>query len=87
MLEKLIDLLKVTSTEHHKAFIEVNGEDKDWPTWYAEYMFKNLWFSENFSKLNIDSLAILLKNADIEHIKTSSRDWEKAYAEKICATI
>lgn len=35
---KLIDLFAETGHAHHQAFIETDGADPDWPTWYAEHL-------------------------------------------------
>ena len=36
----LADLLAETGQRHHEAFVEVGGEDPEWPMWYAEYMLE-----------------------------------------------
>jgi len=35
---QLIHLLHETGTAHHRAYLAANGEDADWPLWYAEYI-------------------------------------------------
>jgi hypothetical protein len=40
--QKLIDLFRETGEAHHKAFIESDGADPDWPIWYAGYLCKRL---------------------------------------------
>lgn len=39
---ELIDLFKDTGRAHHQAFIETDGDDPDWPIWYAEYLQEDL---------------------------------------------
>src|SRR5215467_1473136 len=34
----LIDLLHETGLAHHRAYFATNGDDPDWPLWYAESM-------------------------------------------------
>ena len=36
--EQLADLLIETGKAHHEAFIETDGEDPEWPSWYARYL-------------------------------------------------
>ena len=31
-------LLAAAGPAHHQAFIETDGEDPEWPLWYAEYL-------------------------------------------------
>jgi len=40
--EQLEDLFRKTEAEHHKAFIKTDGEDPDWPLWYADYLKEKL---------------------------------------------
>ena len=34
--EQIIALFREAGPAHHKAYIETNGADPDWPMWYAE---------------------------------------------------
>jgi hypothetical protein len=38
----LIALFKETGPAHHRAYIEVDGYDPEWPIWYANYMQERL---------------------------------------------
>ncbi len=42
IVEKLAALFRETGAAHHRAFQETNGEDPDWPLWYAEYLVDRL---------------------------------------------
>ena len=33
---QIVDLLADTGAAHHEAFVASNGEDPEWPIWYAE---------------------------------------------------
>jgi len=35
---QLIDLLRETGSAHHRAYFATNGDDADWPLWYAEHI-------------------------------------------------
>ena len=35
-------LLTAAGPAHHQAFIETDGEDPEWPLWYAEYLQEGL---------------------------------------------
>ena len=39
---QLIALLHETGSAHHRAYFATNGDDPDWPLWYAETMQKDL---------------------------------------------
>ena len=34
----LLELLEAAGPAHHQAFIATDGEDPEWPLWYAEYL-------------------------------------------------
>ena len=36
--KKLSQLLLETGKAHHRAFIETDGYDLEWPLWYAKYL-------------------------------------------------
>jgi len=38
MVERLAALFKETGDAHHEAFLETDGEDPEWPLWYAKYL-------------------------------------------------
>ena len=39
---KLAELLREASQAHHDAFTVTDGEDADWPIWYAAYLLEPL---------------------------------------------
>jgi hypothetical protein len=36
--EELAALFREVGAAHHRAFATTNGDDPDWPTWYAEHL-------------------------------------------------
>ncbi len=36
--DRIAELLRRAGTAHHQAFAHVNGEDPEWPEWYAGYL-------------------------------------------------
>lgn len=44
-LRQLTELLRRTGTAHHQAFIASDGDDPEWPLWYAQTM------QEEFNRL------------------------------------
>lgn len=37
-IEWIADLLRETARAHHQAFLATDGEDPEWPVWYADYL-------------------------------------------------
>jgi hypothetical protein len=42
LIDELANLLNETAEAHHKAFAATEGEDPDWPLWYADYLLEKL---------------------------------------------
>jgi hypothetical protein len=38
----LAALLEETGAAHHRAFMEVDGDDPEWPMWYTDHMHDRL---------------------------------------------
>ena len=41
-VKSISDSLIETAEAHHKAFAATEGEDPDWPLWYAGYLFEKM---------------------------------------------
>ena len=41
--EELVALLVETGRKHHEAYIESDGADPEWASWYAGYLQGHLW--------------------------------------------
>ena len=63
MINELGNLLNETAEAHHKAFAATDGEDPDWPIWYAEYLLEKMHqiLKAKFTK---SELIYLLVSAD-----------------------
>lgn len=78
--EQLEDLFRKTEAEHHKAFIKTDGEDPDWPLWYADYLKEKLvkLLDAKFTK---SELVYLLVMAEKERaLMAPGADWPRYYA-------
>ena len=42
LIDGLAKLLNETAEAHHKAFAATEGEDPDWPIWYADYLLDKM---------------------------------------------
>jgi hypothetical protein len=40
--QALKELFDAAAEAHHRAFINVDGADPDWPLWYADYVHERL---------------------------------------------
>ena len=72
-----------TAQAHHKAFAATDGEDPDWPIWYAEYARDT--FAERFGlDFSKSQLIYCLMNAEFEHrARSPDSEWPVFYADEI----
>lgn len=69
--EDLETLFRQTSQAHHRAFIETDGTDPDWPLWYAEYLMDKLPAMLANATFTRSELIYLLISADLEQKSTA----------------
>lgn len=80
LLTKLESLFRESGKAHHTAFIETDGEDLEWPSWYAEYLIGQLSGLLN-AKFSQSELVYLLVWAEKERaLKAPGADWARYYA-------
>jgi glutaredoxin len=82
-LTVLTSLLRQTAAAHHEAFAASDGEDPDWPIWYATHLRKPLEANLNI-ELTASQLVYCLMNADFEHqARAPDSDWAEFYASEL----
>lgn len=61
LIDELTNLLNETGDAHHKAFAATEGEDPDWPLWYADYLLEKMrqMLKAKFTKSELVYLLIL----------------------------
>ncbi len=73
------ELLSQVGPAHHRAFSATDGEDPDWPAWYAAWLLERLPGSA--PEIDETQLAALLVTAAETHKSSgSSEDWPGFYA-------
>jgi hypothetical protein len=84
--QRIAELLRETGRAHHQAFIETDGHDPAWCSWYADYLDKRL---STLLKVRIipGELADLLVKIDQEHRNQATDvNWAEYYAGKLIDT-
>ena len=85
-VQNIAALLREAGSAHHKAFAATNGDDPEWPRWYAEYLLPRLGRLLP-APLTVEQLASLLKNLEDEHATHDPRaDWPTYYAARLAAS-
>lgn len=78
--EELADLFRRTARAHHEVFVDVEGEDPEWPMWYAHHLTDDLneLAGSDWSRSEVVHLLIV---SDREYtIAGSPGDWPEYYA-------
>lgn len=79
----LVELFHEAGRAHHEAFAATDGDDADWPIWYADYLQEPFArrLDMSFSK---SQLIYCLMNADLEHrARSPDSDWPEFYADQL----
>ena len=80
LIKILADLFRECSEAHHRAFQDTNGEDPEWPLWYADHLMARL--SKRLrAKFTKSELVYLLLAANREQeFRAPGADWPGYYA-------
>ena len=81
-VERLATLFKQTGEAHHEAFLATDGDDPEWPLWYAQYLEDRL-APFLAAPLTRSRLVFCLIGAEDEHRATDSDvPWPEYYARR-----
>ena len=79
--DQLVDLFAETAASHQQAFAETNGEDPDWPIWYADHLRDGISDALDHD-FNRAPLIYCLMSADFEHqARAKDADWKAYWAD------
>ena len=83
LINELTNLLNEAAEAHHKAFAATEGEDSDWPLWYADYLLEKMQQILN-AKFTKSELIYLLVSADKKNgVVAPGAYWPRFYAKYI----
>ncbi len=78
---QLTELFTETAMAHHEAFVATDGNDPEWPIWYADYLQEPISevLHNRFLK---SSLIYCMMNADFEYTaREVDVPWQKFYSD------
>jgi hypothetical protein len=79
--EELTRALRLAGPAHHRAYLDTNGEDPEWPLWYAGYLHPQVTAILSLP-LTRSELVCWLVLADKQHRRENPEaDWPSYYAE------
>jgi glutaredoxin len=81
-VKRLAELFRHTGEAHHEAFLQADGDDPEWPLWYADYLHDRLT-PFLAAPLTRSRLVFCLIGADDEHRATApDTPWPEYYAHR-----
>ena len=84
-ISTVVALLRESGPAHHQAYIETDGDDPDWPIWYAGYLLDRLNAMLG-TTLTKTQLIVLLVELDQQYrSEERNSDWPSYYAEEMMA--
>ncbi len=80
ILEDVASLFIETNENHHKAFIETEGVDPEWPLWYADYLHGQLGELLHAELTKSEIIYLLLMLEKKRTAEAPGSNWPKYYA-------
>lgn len=78
---QLAQLLRDAAQAHHEAFAALNGDDPEWPAWYARWVLPRL---EGMLAVGERDLGAALAGLDREQRERApGRPWAEYYAQRL----
>ena len=77
--EQLEQLFRETGPAHHQAFIETDGEDPEWPLWYAGYLQQPIGDLLNNKFTKSELVYLLLTSENERQQKAPQSEWPEYY--------
>lgn len=83
VVDRLARVLAAAGPAHHAAYIATDGEDPEWPQWYAEHLADDVRDAMGRPDLTISRLVwALVDSADAHAAARSDIPWHRFYAER-----
>jgi hypothetical protein len=82
LARRLEELFREVGEAHHQAYIETDGDDPEWPLWYADYLRDKLapLLDANFTKSEFVYLLVMVANE--QPLSAPGANWARYYAKK-----
>lgn len=82
-INALVELLRESAQEHHRAYAATNGDDPDWAIWYADYLHDKLPAHLGVT-LNKSDIIYMLMRLDYERrSEAPGSEWKRFYARSL----
>lgn len=79
--QKIQELLIETKKEHDQAFTETNGQDTEWPMWYAGYLKEKLTALLNIEITKSELIYLLISAEEKRKKSKAKKEWQKYFSD------
>jgi NAD(P)H-hydrate epimerase len=83
LVPQIVALLLETGQAHHRAYIETDGADPEWPLWYAEYLQDKLGRLLNHPLTRSELVYYLVRLNKAYTSQARKRTWDEYYAQEL----
>ncbi len=80
---QIAELLLQTGTAHHAAFADADGDDPDWPLWYAEYLSDRLPPLLGKEQTISELVYLMITLAEQHRLLDPDSKWHHYYAQQL----
>ncbi len=86
--EQLVAVLAAAGPAHHAAYIDTNGDDPEWPLWYAKHVIEDVRRILELPGLTVSRLVWAFVDADRTHRADAPEvSWSRYYADRFIAEL
>ena len=79
-VERIATLLEETKQAHHQAYLAVDGDDPDWPLWYADYLQDKLSSLLDAVLTKSELTYLLVHLSGLQQLEAPGSRWSHYYA-------
>ena len=83
MNEAVVSLLRESGPAHHQAYIETDGDDPDWPIWYAGFLQDRLNALLGTELTKTQLIVLVVELDQMYRSENPTVDWPTFYAEQL----
>ena len=80
---QIASLLRETGGAHHRAYLATNGDDPEWPIWYADYLHLKLNSLMHTHWTRSDLVHLFVRMEKERSAGPNSASWPEFYARRL----
>ncbi len=87
-MEQIATVLAAAGPAHHAAYIETDGDDPEWPLWYAKHVIEDLRRILDRPHLTVSRVVWAFVDSDTSHRRDApDAPWQTHYAERFARSL